>query len=78
MLGGGYLIGEVDEEGNFTGDEIVYMYPDFKSAIKVCTCAEFQGVLIVSELSRTGNVPERRPSVGKMLPNHWLSKAEWR
>ena len=30
----GYTVGQVDEEGELTGDEIAYIYPDFKMAIR--------------------------------------------
>ncbi len=34
LLGGGYIVGKVDERGEFSGDEISFLYPDFRSAIK--------------------------------------------
>jgi len=30
----GFLVGQVDDEGSFTGEDIAYLYPDFKMAIK--------------------------------------------
>eukprot|EP00092_Neocalanus_flemingeri_P016786 GFUD01018155.1.p1 GENE.GFUD01018155.1~~GFUD01018155.1.p1 ORF type:complete len:540 (-),score=94.96 GFUD01018155.1:837-2456(-) len=30
----GYLVGKVDDEGKLTGEDIAYIYPDFKLAIK--------------------------------------------
>ena len=30
----GYTVGQVDEEGELTGDEIAYIYPDFRMAIR--------------------------------------------
>lgn len=33
MLGGGYLIGQVDSHGQLSGDNIAYVYPDFRTAI---------------------------------------------
>ena len=34
MIGGGYLIGKVDSAGELTGDDIAFVYPDFRAAIK--------------------------------------------
>jgi len=33
MIGGGYLTGVLNGEGEMTGDEIAYIYPDFKTAL---------------------------------------------
>ena len=33
LIGGAWLYGEVDEIGEFTGDEIAYIYPDLKTAL---------------------------------------------
>ena len=33
LIGGAWLYGEVDEVGEFTGDEIAYIYPDLKTAL---------------------------------------------
>ena len=30
QLGGGYLVGKVDEKGELTGPDIAYIYPDFR------------------------------------------------
>ena len=30
QLGGGYLIGKVDDQGELTGPDIAYIYPDFR------------------------------------------------
>ena len=34
LLGGGYLVGEVDTNGDMSGDDIAYIYPDFRTAIR--------------------------------------------
>ena len=34
MLGGGYVIGKVDTDGALTGEDIAFVYPDFRTAIK--------------------------------------------
>ena len=34
LLGGGYLIGQVDTNGDMTGDDIAFIYPDFRTAIR--------------------------------------------
>ena len=31
--GGGYLVGQVDQFGSFTGENIAFVYPDFQTAI---------------------------------------------
>ena len=33
-LGGGFLCGEVDKDGEFSGKDIAYIYPDFKMALR--------------------------------------------
>lgn len=33
LIGGAWLYGEVDDIGEFTGDEIAYIYPDLKTAL---------------------------------------------
>ena len=33
-LGGGCITGEVDELGRLTGDNLVYIYPDFKTCLQ--------------------------------------------
>ena len=30
QLGGGYLVGKVDDKGELTGPDIAYIYPDFR------------------------------------------------
>ena len=34
LLGGGYLVGQVDTNGDMSGDDIAYIYPDFRTAIR--------------------------------------------
>ncbi|XP_023336315.1 histone-lysine N-methyltransferase SETD7 isoform X2 [Eurytemora carolleeae] len=47
-LGGGYLIGLLDHDGKMTGDNIIYMYPDFRTGLR----GSFQdGVMISAQLS---------------------------
>ena len=49
QLGGGYLVGEVDKAGELTGDQIAYIYPDFRTAIR----GEYEaGVLVTGRLTR--------------------------
>ena len=33
LIGGAWLYGEVDKIGEFTGDEIAYIYPDLRTAL---------------------------------------------
>ena len=33
LRGGGWLVGPVDQQGDFTGDNIAYLYPDLSTAI---------------------------------------------
>ena len=33
-LGGGFICGEVDKDGEFSGKDIAYIYPDFKMALR--------------------------------------------
>ena len=33
IRGGGSIIGQVDAKGRLTGDNIAYLYPDFKTAL---------------------------------------------
>jgi hypothetical protein len=34
LLGGGYLVGRVDGEGELTGPDIAFVYPDFRTALR--------------------------------------------
>ncbi len=34
LFGGGFLCGFVDEEGSFSGKDIAYIYPDFKTVLR--------------------------------------------
>ena len=38
QLGGGYIVGQVNAEGELTGDNIAYIYPDFRTAIRGRWC----------------------------------------
>ena len=38
QLGGGYIVGQVNTEGDITGDNIAYIYPDFRTAIRGTWC----------------------------------------
>ena len=33
LISGGWLVGKVDINGEYTGDTIAYMYPDYKTAL---------------------------------------------
>ncbi|TRY68905.1 hypothetical protein TCAL_03794 [Tigriopus californicus] len=42
-LGGGFICGTVDEHGEFTGNDIAFIYPDFHNAIK----GQFENELLI-------------------------------
>lgn len=53
LRGGGWLVGPVDERGDFTGDNIAYLYPDFSTAI----LGQFhQGQLVRGKAARVSGV----------------------
>ena len=60
LLGGGYMVGEVDTEGELTGDTIAFIYPDFRTAIR----GKYErGVLVSGRLCRVLSSAEREARV---------------
>ena len=63
QLGGGYIVGEVDRAGELTGDNIAYIYPDFRTAIR----GEYEkGILVTSRLCRVMSSVET--AAGVIIP----------
>ena len=56
LAGNGYIAGPVDEEGEFTGENIAYVYPDLKTAI----VGTFKGGLLVRILLKSLTMKKRR------------------
>ena len=53
MLGGGWLHGQVDEYGHLSGDDIIYIYPDFNT----CLCGTFdKGKMVAGWITHIAGV----------------------
>ena len=49
LIGGGYLVGPLDQDSKVSGDHCIYIYPDLKTAI----CGKFDGSNLVSGFPTT-------------------------
>ena len=53
LRGGGWLVGPVDDHGDFSGDNIAFLYPDFSTAI----LGHFQkGILVRGKAARVTGI----------------------
>jgi len=74
QLGGGYLVGKVDDKGELTGPDIAYIYPDFRTAIR----GEYLNGQLVS--GRQCKVVSSRQVAGVVIPTYsevWGPSHTW-